>query len=177
MAKEKRMVEYGYDPNLTADPAKGTIIVPDAFGDWDDDRMQKLVEFAEVRSFAQIVLFPHHEKTLKSMGWPEVPAFHKRVKELQSLVDDLPPTAVKITLDVWEEKRKKYTPLELIVRYLEEKYRPPFFLYVSDAYANAMAGFASFDELIRNLRLVIETRYGVGQHPKLAKVEHRWEQI
>ncbi|MBL0388634.1 hypothetical protein JJB07_18675 [Tumebacillus sp. ITR2] len=177
MAKDNRIVEFGYDPKIATDPGKGTIVVLDAFADWKQEQLTQLVEFAEVRSFAQIVLFPHHEKTLKTMGWPEVPAFHKRVKALDALVDDLPSTPVKIGIDVWEEKRKKYTPLELIVRYLEEKYRPPFFLYVSDAYANSMAGFASFDELIRKVRLLINPRYGVGENPKLTKVQHRWEHV
>jgi hypothetical protein len=80
-------------------------------------------------------------------------------------------------VDIWEEKRKKYTPLELLLRYFEEKYRAPYFLYVSDGYANAMAQFASFDECLKKVRLLIDPKYGVSAHPKLTKVEHRWEYV
>lgn len=177
MAKDNRMVEYGFDPNIAKDPAKGTIVVLDAFDDFSEEDLVKLVSLAQTRSFAQIVLFIHHEKTLKTMGWESVPAFHKRLKALQALVDDLPSTEIKIVVDSWEDKRKKYTPLELILRYLEEKYRPPFFLYVSDHYANAMATFAFFDECMRKVRLLINQKYGHPVHPKLTRVQNRWEHV
>ncbi|PWK15647.1 hypothetical protein [Tumebacillus permanentifrigoris] len=177
MAKDKRMVEHGYDPKIAQDPARGTILMLDAFVDFEAADLAKIVEFAEVRNFAQIVLFPHHEKTAKNMGWTELPAFHKRLKAVDAMVDDLPSTAVRVTVDNWEEKRKKYTPLELILRYFEEKYRPPYFLYVTDGYANAMAQFASFDECMKKVRLVIDQKYDVPAHPKLTKVEHRWEYV
>lgn len=167
------MVEFGHQPDEVV--ARGTLLVLDAFDEFEADDLQKVIEVVERKHLVKVVLFPHNEKTLRSMSYREVPAFHKRVKHLESLVDDLPPSAPPLRIDTYEEKRKKYTPMELILRYAEETYQGPYFLYVTDAYANLFATFASFEECMKKVRLLIEPKYGVTLSSKFTKLEKRWE--
>lgn len=172
LAKGNRQVEYGFKPEDATE--KGTLIVLDSFDGFTADRLAKIAETAEAKQFARLVLFPHNEKTLKTMTSLAVQPFHKRAALLEDLVDDLR-TGVRVSIDKWEEKRKKYTPVELLLRYFEETYPAPFFFYVTDGYANMFAAFASFDEMIRKVRLLVERRDGVPPSAKLAEVRKRWE--
>lgn len=169
------MVDFGHKE--TELQARGTLLVLDAFDEFELDDLQKIIELAEQKHFLKIVLFPHHEKTLRSMGLEDVPAYHKRVKHLHSLVDELPGSVVALRIDTWEEKRKKYTPMELILRYAEETYKGPFFLYLTDRYANHFSTFASFEECIKKVRLLINPKYGVPLSKKMENHEKRWETI
>jgi len=174
VAKNRRIVEFGYEPAQEQGDVRGTLVVLDAFEGSTAEQMERLAALAELRSFARVVLFPHNEKTLKTMSRQSFAPFYKRVEALEELLDALQ-TPVDIRIDVWEEKRKKYTPLELTVRYLEEAYAKPLVLYMTDGYANVLATFASFEEIIRKHRLFIEPRYGVAPHPQLLAHERRWE--
>jgi nicotinic acid mononucleotide adenylyltransferase len=174
--RERRMVDFGYQEKPDTRGERGTLCVLDSFDETTLGDVEKMLAIAEGRAFQKVVFFPHNEKTLRSMGLKAVSPFHQRVRRLEELIEEArsPVTAV---VDVWEEKRKKYTPLELIVRYFEETYPGPFFLYLNDGYANACAGFASFAEIIRKVRLLINPVHEVRMHPQLMNYQHRWEKV
>lgn len=175
MAKQRKMVEYGYEEHDELQE-KGTLVVLDAFHDTTAEDVAKILEIAEARKFLKVVFFPHNEKTLNSMGFREAAPFYKRVQHLETLLEETSsPMAVRV--DVWEEKRKKYTPMELILRYLEETYRAPFFLYLTDGYANHFATFASFEPCIKSVRLLIDPKYGLSAHPNLTEFQNRWDYV
>jgi len=174
MAKQRKMMEYGYEP-MEFDE-KGTLLVLDSFEEFSQADLAKVLAVAEAKKFTKVVLFPHNEKTLRTMGATDVPPFHKRVKHLESLIDDIS-TPIAIQIDPWEEKRKKYTPIELLLRYFEESYQAPFFLYVTDGYANVFATFASFGECIKKVRLLIDPVHGIKAHPQLEKHSNRWDYV
>jgi hypothetical protein len=175
MAKERRMVQYGHqEQDLLKE--KGTLLVLDAFDGFDEEALRLVLEVAETRRFARVVLFPHQDKTLKPMGLTAEQSFALRLRGLQELVAATI-TPVHVSVDRYEEKRKKYTPLELIVRHAEDKYPSPLFLFVSETYANAIAGFASFEECIRRVRLLLHGESGRRVHPRLDEYEKRWDYI
>ncbi|MFD2168576.1 hypothetical protein [Tumebacillus lipolyticus] len=170
MAKRANMMEFGYEERAE----KGTLIALDSFERWTADDLARVVAEAHLRKFTKIVLFPHHEKTLKSMGESGVSPYHARVKKLRHLVDEQRST-IPIAIDNWEEKRKKYTPIELILRYFEESYRPPYFLYLSDRYANQFSAFASFEACIKKVRLLIWQQDRTDLTARLMQYSHRFD--
>jgi hypothetical protein len=175
MAKQRRMVEYGYEEQDELQE-KGTLVVLDVFHDTTAAEVEKILAIAEAKKFVKVVFFPHNDKTLSSMGLRDAPPYYKRVQHLEGLLDEISsPMAVRI--DTWEDKRKKYTPMELILRYLAETYRAPFFLYLTDGYANHFATFASFEACIKSVRLLIDPKYGVPAHPRLTAFENRWDYV
>jgi nicotinic acid mononucleotide adenylyltransferase len=174
MAKRAKMVEYGYNEAEVLE--KGTLLVLDSFEEFVQEDLEKIVSVAEDKKFTKIVLFPHTEKTLKSMGEGSVSAYHARVKQLVHLVDESR-SSLPIVIDKWEEKRKKYTPMELILRYFEESYKPPLFLYLSDRYANAFSAFASFEECIKKVRLLVEQKHQLPPTSRLEKFQNRWDYV
>ncbi|MCX7569743.1 hypothetical protein OS242_07180 [Tumebacillus sp. DT12] len=175
MAKQRKMVDFGYGEQVF-DAAKGTLLVLDSFDAFTEHDLRQILELAERRRFSRIVLFPHNEKTLATLGVRDASPFHRRVKEIESLLDDVR-TDAYIRIDTFEEKRKKYTPMELILRHIGERHPGPYFLYLSAGYANAFAGFASFPELIRGVRLIIHGSGGYARHPMLEKFEKRCDFI
>jgi hypothetical protein len=174
MAKRSNLVDYGHKEGEAVE--KGTLFVLDSFEEFTEEDLAKIVELAETRRFTKIVLFPHNEKTLRTMGEEGVSAFHARVKNLAYLAYDSP-SSLPIVVDKWEEKRKKYTPMELIVRYFEESYRAPYFLYLSDRYANIFSTFASFEECIKKVRLVIDQKHGLLPTSRLDDYQNRWDYV
>lgn len=174
MAKRSKLVDYGHKEGEAVE--KGTLFVLDSFEGFEEADLAKIVELAETRRFTKIVLFPHNEKTLRTMGEEGVSAFHARVKNLAYLADDSRST-LPIVVDKWEEKRKKYTPMELIVRYFEESYRAPYFLYLTDRYANIFSTFASFEEVIKKVRLVIDRKNGLLPTSRLDEYQNRWDYV
>lgn len=172
--RDPQLVPYGHQPEQAA--VKGTIIWMDAFADTAEDELNEMLTLADTRDFAQAVLFPHHEKTLRAIKITDSPAYHKRVKNLQSLLEDIDPL-IPVEIDRWEEKRDKYTPMEASLRFLTDKYPAPHFLYLTDRFANAFASFASFEEWIRRVRLIIRVTGPSEPHPKLLQFPNRWEAI
>jgi nicotinic acid mononucleotide adenylyltransferase len=177
MAKERQMVDFGYQESELDVQSRGTVVVLDSFDEYEGKDLQHIVDVAEGKHFIKVVLFPHNEKTLRSMGHREGAPFHKRVKHLETLVEELPATPIGIRIDRWEEKRKKYTPMEMILRYVEETYKAPYFLYLTAEYANLFSTFASFEECLKKVRLLITKQEGVQPTSKLEKFEKRWEYV
>ncbi|HEU4964549.1 MAG TPA: hypothetical protein VFV52_11955 [Bacilli bacterium] len=172
--RDPQMVPFGYEPEKAE--VKGTVIWMDAFAETTEEELREMLELADTRDFAQAVLFPHHEKTLRAIKVTDIPAFHKRVKNLQALLDAIDPL-LPVEVDRWEEKRNKYTPMEASLRFLLDKYPAPHFLYLTDRFANAFASFASFDEWIRRVRLIIRITGPSEPHPKLLNYPNRWEAL
>ncbi|ASS75358.1 hypothetical protein CIG75_10390 [Tumebacillus algifaecis] len=174
MAKRSKLVEYGHSDGDMVE--KGTLFVLDSFEGFSEQELSRIIEVAETRKFTKIVLFPHNEKTLRTMGETGVSAFHTRLKNLVALANDTRST-LPLVVDRWEEKRKKYTPIELIVRYFEESYRAPYFLYLTDRYANLISTFASFEECIKKIRLIIDQKEGLLPTSKLKQYQNRWDYV
>ena len=81
--------------------------------------------------------------------------------------------AAAVTIEGWEGKRKKYTPIEAALRHMTEKYPAPHFVYLSPEMANQFASFSSFEEWIVKVRLLLSASPG-QLHPRLEKYRHRW---
>jgi hypothetical protein len=177
MAKERQVVDFGYQETPLDVQSRGTLVVLDSFDEFEVEELQHIMEVAKGKHFVKVVLFPHNEKTLRSMGHRDVTPFHKRVKHLEALVEELSPSPIGIRIDRWEEKRKKYTPMEMILRYVEETYKAPYFLYLTDQYANLFSTFASFEECLTKVRLLITKKEGVHPTSKLETFEKRWEYV
>lgn len=174
MARQNITVPFGYkEPNAKV---KGTLFVFDSFDDWEEEQVSNLFRFAEERAFASVIIVPQHEETLKRMKYPCDLPFFQRVKNVQSIMDNLP-TNTRYVIDQWEGKRKKYTPLDTLLRHLVDKYPGPYFVYMNDWYANIFASTTEFDSWIKRLRLFIEPRLRNPLHSKLMNVEERWEEL
>ncbi|MCR8641295.1 hypothetical protein NV379_01380 [Paenibacillus sp. N1-5-1-14] len=177
MARQQIQVPFGYvEPKATM---KGTMIVFDLFEDWDEDAMQVLIQYAEEKSFEKVVLYPQHEETLKRMGIKTTMPYYARVKHLHSLLKmpEANDTFVEIDIDEWEGKRKKYTPLDTSLRFLTEKNKGPYFVFMPDIYANIFAAITEFDMWIKQLRMLIDVKHVPALHPKLQALSHRWDVI
>jgi hypothetical protein len=172
MAKSQIRVPFGYEPQV--ETVKGTVLVYETFEDWTHSEMTMLTAWAAERRFTRIVLFPQHEETLRRMGISCQIPYYQRVKELEALIQDSK-VSIPISIDVWEGKRKKYTPIDTSLHFMTDKYTAPYFVLMNDRYANLFAGYATFEEWIKKLRLVIWTRFGVPLNSKLQNFATRWE--
>lgn len=186
MDRSSTQVPYGYEPQ--EETSKGTLFVYDSF-DIDTDEpdaapdgslgiggIRLLAEWAERRFFSRIVLYVPHEETLKRMGVRFPAPLYKREDAMREAVDSLD-ASVRLDIDVWERKRKKYTPMDTALRYMGEHYRAPYFLGLSGAYANLFASYHGFEEWVRKIRLVIAEPAPFHPHPLLLKHENRWNRI
>ncbi|WP_442604155.1 hypothetical protein [Paenibacillus sp. KN14-4R] len=177
MARQQIQVPFGYvEPKASM---KGTLLVFDLFEDWDEEALQRLIQYAEEKSFEKVVLYPQHEETLKRMGLKADLPYHARVKQLYTFLKmpEINETFVELQLDEWEGKRKKYTPLDASLRFLTEKNKGPFFIYMNDKYANVFAATSEFEQWIKQLRMLIEVKFGHTLHPKLHAMSHRWDEV
>lgn len=176
MAKENRQVPFGYEPPVEA--KTGTLIV---YGDFPAPEAAELAEiyrFAGQRGFDRIVLYPIHEETARRMGLITLAPYHRRLQELQEAMEEAEPflpAGAKALLDQWEGKRKKYTPVDTALGFLTEKHRGPFFLWMPEALAVKWAGYDSFKQWIRQLRLVVAPPAEGAGHPALEQYRSRWE--
>ncbi|MGZ4133577.1 MAG: hypothetical protein ACXVC1_00250 [Tumebacillaceae bacterium] len=177
MTKERHMVEFGHRDRELDVQSRGTLVVLDGFDEFEAEDLQHIMNVAEGKHFIKVVLFPHNEKTLRSMGYRDMAPFYKRVKHLDALIEDMPSSPIALRVDNYEEKRQKYTPMEMILRYVEETYKAPYFLYLTDRYANHFSTFASFEECLKKVRLLIVPKYGTTLTSKLEKAEKRWEYV
>lgn len=169
-------VPFGYEP--PSEERKGTLIVYDDFSDVRPAELAQVYRFAEERDFARIVFYPIHEETARRMGVRELAPYHQRIKALQEAMEEAENSAaspVKAVLDQWEGKRKKYTPVETALDFLTEKYKGPFFVWMPERLAAKWAGFASFPEWIRRLRLVVAPPYGHALPSRMEEYKSRWE--
>lgn len=188
MDRSSTQVPYGYEP--PEETSKGTLIIYDSFdiaeeeeeaaaspdGGLGMDGIRLMTEWAERRFISRIVLYVPHEETLKRMGVRFPIPLYKREDALRDRVERLN-GSVPLHIDVWERKRKKYTPMDTALRYMGEHYKAPYFLGLSGSYANRFASYQGFEEWIRKIRLVIAEPAPFHPHPLLLKHENRWNRV
>jgi hypothetical protein len=165
-------VPFGYEP--PAEREKGTLIYYDSFEHTTDEELDVAVENATTRSFTKLVLYPIHEETMKRMSKVPVSPYHKREKRLYEWKQER--GQVRVAIDGWEGKRKKYTPIDSALRHLTETLAAPHFIYVTPETANLFASFSSFEEWIVKIRLLVSTEPET-LHPRLEQYRDRWNSI
>lgn len=170
MSQIAQKVPFGYEPPEAQ--TKGSLIYYDSFEDASDEELDAAVNNAEARSFARIVFYPIHEETMRRMSKLPISAYYKRVKRLEEWKRDREHADVEI--DGWEGKRKKYTPIDSALRHLTETLPAPHFLYLMPDMANAFASFASFEDWIGRIRLIL-SGMPAELHPQLERRRERWE--
>ncbi len=173
MPRSVSYVPFGYEP--PKEEEKGTILMFGEFDPPDEDELLELIRWADKHSFKGFVFYPQHEQTLRRMGLSCEQPYHSRLKELQRFVEEQPSRGLKIQVDAWEGKRKKYTPLETSLDFFDgKKYEAPFFVCMSGEYANRFASYPSFQEWIRKVRLLVDSRDPFVPHPQLERYSSRW---
>lgn len=185
MERTKMQVPYGFEP--PEETSKGTLFIYDSF-DMDEGGeaapdgglglrgLELLCEWAERRFISRVALYVPHEETLKRMGVRYPVPMYKREAALREAAEGLE-RSIALDIDVWERKRKKYTPMDTALRYMNERYAAPDFVGLSGAYANRFASYHGFEDWIRRLRLVVARRPDEAPfepHPLLRKHESRW---
>ncbi|MEW9698718.1 hypothetical protein [Paenibacillus sp. SI8] len=174
MAKQQLKVPFGYEP--PAQSRRGTLFIFETFEDWTEDDVNGIAAWADKRKFVRAIFYPQHEETLRRMGISCEMPYYARVKLLESFLKHSS-SLVSLDIDAWEGKRKKYTPLDTSLNFLTDKNPGPYFLAMSDRYANLFVTYPSFKEWIKKVRLVILTRYEVPLHEKFHAYADRWEMI
>ncbi|MCM3628677.1 hypothetical protein M3194_15040 [Paenibacillus glycanilyticus] len=173
MSRNIRVVPYGHVDESDAQTGKGTLVYYDTFQDISDQQLERVAALSKERKFAKLVLYPLHEETAKRMWKRPIEPYYKREGRLfgwrRENEDDR-----SITIENWEGKRKKYTPIEAALRHLMDVYAQPMFLYLTPETANAFAAFSSFEEWIGKIRLII-SEPPPDAHPNLTKYRHRWD--
>ncbi|WP_239613554.1 hypothetical protein [Cohnella mopanensis] len=167
---QTQKVPYGYEPPVNRN--KGTFIYYDSFELATEEDLDLALQSATSRSFAKLVLYPIHEETVKRMSKDSISPYYKREKWLYEWKEIRGHD--QITIDGWEGKRKKYTPIDSALRHLTETLPAPHFLYLTPEMANVFASFASFEEWIVKIRLLLSSDPD-RQHPRLEKYRHRWD--
>ncbi|MFC9708320.1 hypothetical protein ACFTRD_09160 [Paenibacillus sp. NPDC056933] len=170
MSGKYTTVPYGYEPPAAS--RKGTLTFYDSFEHVTDEQLERAAATADTRSFEQLVLYPLHESTVKRISRDAVQAYYKREDRLHDWRREHP--ASRIRVESLEGKRKKYTPIDTALRHLTAEYKAPHFLYLTSEMANQFASFDSFNDWIKELRLIIDGQ-PVKLHPKLEQNAHRWE--
>ncbi|WP_166244410.1 hypothetical protein [Paenibacillus turpanensis] len=173
MERTNTIVPFGYEPQMST--KKGTLFYYDTFERADVHALSSAIALAESRSFSKMVFYPLHEETVKRMTKEAPISFYKRERLLLEFMEELGETR-GITVEGWEGKRKKYTPMDTALRFLTEKYPGPHFFMLPGAFANLFATYATFEEWIRTIRLVIVDPVQ-PVHPNLLRFESRWERF
>lgn len=163
-------VPFGYEP--PAERAKGTLVFYDSFEEITEEELKEALACMERRAFAQLILYPLHEETVRRMSRKPVSPYYKREDALHDWKRSS--GSRQVSVEGWDGKRKKYTPMEAALRFLLEKYPAPLFLYLTPEMANAFASFSSFEEWITRVRLIL-TKEPAQPHPRLVKFSKRWE--
>ncbi|MCR8636045.1 hypothetical protein [Paenibacillus radicis (ex Xue et al. 2023)] len=178
MARQVSSVPFGYVPDNEREEARGSLWVYDSFRDYGMQQLLRVVGLAEQRSMVKIVFYPLHEETLRRMGEKGAEPYYRRADRLEELLDEADPL-INTHIDLWEGRRKKYTPMDTAFRFLAEKYKGPHFVYVTVDMANTIAAFDSFEEWIKKLRLFIDMKLSpsAALHPKLEAYVHRWDAV
>lgn len=174
MAREQTMIPFGATP---AKPdRKGTVIYYDDFQDISDEQLSVALNYVRERKFKKLILYPLHEETVRRMDSNKrVDRFYKREQRLQDWIQQVPDT-YDLGIELWEEKRKKYTPMEAAFRHITTKYAAPHFIYMSPYYSQLFASYPSFEEWITKVRLIVSEPMS-SVPAKLQKYEKRWDTI
>ena len=163
-------VPYGYEPPV--DRAKGTLVYYDTFENTQDVEIAAAATLAHDRSFSRFVLYPIHEETAKRMSKAPVSPYYRREKRLQMWLDEF--GTENMSIDGWEGKRKKYTPIDSALRHLTETLPAPHIVYMTPETANLFASFSSFEAWIVRVRLLL-SEAPRSIHPRLEKYRNRWD--
>lgn len=174
MARDRIVVPFGYEP--IEDGIKGTLFVLDDFETITHVDIHRIFELGYKRSFEKIVFYPLHEQTLKRMFGDGYRPYFKRVEVLESLLNDVH-TDISFNIDKFEGKRKKYTPIETALIFLMEKYNKPYFLYISNEYANKLLTYQTTEQWIKDVKLLIHFKSDVIHTEPLRKFQNRWENV
>ncbi|MDD9267966.1 hypothetical protein ACFPES_13090 [Paenibacillus sp. GCM10023248] len=174
MAREQIKVPFGYEPPPQS--RKGTLFIFETFEDWTEADINACTAWAEEKKFVRAIFYPQHEETLRRMEITCEEPYYARVKHLESLLKSAN-TTVQLDLDTWEGKRKKYTPMDTSLHFLTDKSPGPYFLCLSDRYANQFVTYPSFKEWIRKLRLYINEQFHVPLSSRLDEYAGRWETV
>ena len=165
-------VPYGYEPPEEA--RRGTLLIYDDFSDPRLVELEAILKLAETKDFKEAVFYPIHEETGKRMGLEDLAPYYRRVDLLEELLADCQ-ASIPYKIDKWEGKRRKYTPVETALSFLTDKYKGPYFLHLTEEMAARVAGFASFKEWIRQIRLLVAPPYGHRLPPIMEEYASRWE--
>ncbi len=173
MTNLSQRVPFGYE--TPKDQPKGTLIYYDSFESTSDKELYVAADTARVRSFANFVLYPIHEETMKRMSkLTIISPYFKREKRLFEWKEECECT--EATIDGWEGKRKKYTPIEAALRHLTETLPAPHFIYLSPDMANLFASFSDFEVWIVKIRLILSSK-PIDVHPRLEQYRSRWDTV
>ncbi|ANE47779.1 hypothetical protein SY83_17495 [Paenibacillus swuensis] len=170
------MVPYGYVP----DPGsrRGTFIVYDTFDHQAEKFTLRLLSFALDRRFRKWVGYVLSEATLKRMKLSADKPYYKRIDELGEILEDYrnrDESGLQVSIDNFEDKRGKYTPFEMTMRFLQDKYDGPIFIAMRKDTANRLAQFGALDPWIREVRFVLIGTTQDEAHPMLQAKANRWE--
>lgn len=169
MASSNQQVPYGYEPPQSN--VRGTLIYYDDFNDSTDAALEQAAIIAEQMRFAKLVLYPLHEQTVRRISNEQVAPFYKREQRLQEW--KLNSGRKSILIEGWDGKRKKYTPIEAAIRTCMDHYSSPYFLLMTPEMANRFASFATFEEWITKISLVL-THQPDHLHPRMKTFRSRW---
>lgn len=169
MERKTTTVPHGYEPPASS-ARKGSLIYYDDFERTGDAELDRALAYAEERSFEKLVLYPLHEETVRRLSKTPVRPYYKREDRLHEWKRVR--GGGRSTVEGWEGKRKKYTPIDAALRHLADRYPAPLFLYLAPDTANAFASFSTFEAWITKLRLVLSEPPD-SWHPRLEKYRHR----
>ena len=174
MARGHAMIPFG--ATLAVPDRKGTVIYYDDFQETSDEQLRAALDYVRERKFKKLIFYPLHEETVRRMdGNKKVDPLYKREQRLNNWIQQLPDT-YDLGMELWEGKRKKYTPIEAALRHLTTKYAAPHFIYLTPYYSHMFASYPSFEEWINKVRLIISEP--MSPTPvKLQKYEKRWDTI
>lgn len=174
MQTKVQSVPYGYEPPVERE--KGTLIYYDSFENTTDEELDLAVENTTVRAFTKLVLYPIHEESMKRMSKKPISPYYKREKRLYEWKRERGRERETVEIDGWEGKRKKYTPIDSVLRHLTETLAAPHFLYVTPETANMIASFSSFEAWIVKIRLLLSSEPTI-LHPRLEQYRDRWNPV
>ncbi|OWA37762.1 hypothetical protein B9G55_06880 [Saccharibacillus sp. O16] len=173
MGRQTYHIPFGTEPAKRT--VKGTLVFYDSFEQIEDAQLERAAQAAVARSFAHLVLYPLHEATVKRLTGENASAFYKRDDRLHEWRKEQQ-VMRNVSVESWDGKRKKYTPLEAALRFIQEKYPSPLFIYLTPDNANRFASFATFEEWIVRIRLVLDEA-PEQLHPRLVKYRNRWDTV
>ncbi|MFE5322517.1 hypothetical protein ACFQ88_27940 [Paenibacillus sp. NPDC056579] len=181
MARQTSSVPYGYEPEDRSKSPRGTLWIYDSFESFGMQQLAPLIGMGERKSLKKLVFYPLHEETLRRMGERNAEPYYRRTEALEELLEQAE-TPLDMTIDHWEGRRKKYTPVDTAFRYLAEKYAGPHFVWVTLETANKLAGYDSFEGWIKKIRLWIDMEGSSKNreaelHPRLHAAASRWDPV
>lgn len=109
------------------------------------------------------------------MNIPVSRPYFKRLDLLLELLEEST-HVMPASIDQWEGKRKKYTPIESSLSFLTKKYPSPHFVLMNAIYADKISTYKGFEEQIRKIRLIIRADDHFRPNGILQKYMHRWEE-